>query len=360
MEEKGEISEELCAETVSAPAQPITEAEETPAAVPTKKKRGPWHESLPVVFILTIALEEVGALLGGVIVGLYVGIYLAIALFSNEALLESLTDSATLLQAFPPVLETVVQYLPTIGVWGVCLLWFLRKNDRPLYRTFTPYCRGNTVPMLLLGLAMGAVMNGGCILAAYCHGDIALTYDSFRPGALLAVLLCVFVQSSSEELVCRGYLYQKLYKRFHKPAIAILGNALLFALLHVFNPGVTLLAILDIFIFGVLCSLIVYYWDSLWCAFAVHTAWNFTQNIVFGLPNSGMMVPFSLFKLNVATARDSFFYNVAFGVEGTVFAVLIDAAACVLVWLLGRKHGAKGTDIWTDKTDEPLALPTAE
>ena len=57
-------------------------------------------------------------------------------------------------------------------------------------------------------------------------------------------------------------------------------------------------------------SLMVYYMDSLWCAFAVHTAWNFTQNILFGLPNSGINVPYSVFKLNAATARDSFAYNI--------------------------------------------------
>ena len=120
------------------------------------------------------------------------------------------------------------------------------------------------------------------------------------------------------------------------------------ALLHLANHGVTILSVLNIFLVGILFSLMVYYMDSLWCAFAVHTAWNFTQNILFGLPNSGINVPYSVFKLNAATARDSFAYNVGFGIEGTVFADIVLLAACVLLYLWGRKHGKKSMDVWAE------------
>ena len=348
MEEEKFFSEEP-EENKAIEEKPVSDTLPAEPEQPTVKQKKPWQESAPITVLLTLALEEVGQFWGGFLFGIPMAIYMVSSVSSGRISPDDLVNGVTA-GLFSPLLVTVIQYITTIGVWGVCLLWFLRKRDRPLYRTFTPYCKGNNVPLLLLGLVLGFVMNGACILAAYLHGDIVLTYDSFRPGGLLMILLCVFVQSSSEELVCRGYMYQKLLKRYNSPAIAIFGNALLFALLHVFNPGVTILAILDIFIFGVMCSLIVYYWDSLWCAFAVHTAWNFTQNIVFGLPNSGLLVPFSVFKLNSAT--DSFFYNVEFGVEGTVFAVLIDALACVVIYLLGRKHGAKGTDIWEVHVEE--------
>ena len=42
-----------------------------------------------------------------------------------------------------------------------------------------------------------------------------------------------------------------------------------------------------------------------------------------------------VFKLNAATARDSFAYNVGFGIEGTVFADIVLLAACVLLYLWG-------------------------
>ena len=91
---------------------------------------------------------------------------------------------------------------------------------------------------------------------------------------------------------------------------------------------------------GVFYSLVVYYFDSIWCAFGMHTAWNYTQNIVFGLPNSGNVTPFSMCKLD-SGAKDSFFYNVGFGVESTLFAVLIDFLAIAVVIFLGQRYKQK-------------------
>lgn len=239
-----------------------------------------------------------------------------------------------------PLLATVSSYLLFIGIWIICLLWFLKRNNRPLFRTLGTAEKGNTVQMLLLGLLIGAGMNGLCILSAYLHGDIYMYYDSFRPLPLLLIFISVFIQSSAEELVCRCFLYRKLLDR-HGPVFAILGSSLFFSLLHLGNPGVGFTALADIFVSGLLFALMVYYFDSLWCAFAAHTAWNFTQNIIFGLPNSGMVVPFSIMKLDASTASDSFFYNVGFGVEGTVFAVIVEVAVCVLIFMWGKRRASK-------------------
>lgn len=43
------------------------------------------------------------------------------------------------------------------------------------------------------------------------------------------IFLTVFVQSSAEELLCRGFLYQRLRRSYKHPAVAIVGNSALFA-----------------------------------------------------------------------------------------------------------------------------------
>lgn len=198
----------------------------------------------------------------------------------------------------------------------MALFWIgIRKRNRPILQAVGTKPQGNNWKYLLFGLVLGFALNGFCILIAWLHHDIVLTYDAIHPLWFVVVFLTVFIQSSAEELLCRGFLYQKLRRSYKNPVVAIVGNALLFALLHLANDGVTVLSVLNIFLVGILFSLMVYYMDSLWCAFAVHTAWNFTQNILFGLPNSGINVPYSVFKLDAATARDSFAYNVGFGIE---------------------------------------------
>ena len=56
-----------------------------------------------------------------------------------------------------------------------------------------------------------------------------------------------------------------------------------------------------------------------------------------------------MFRLDAASARDSFFYNVAFGVEGTVPAIAIQVVVLVALVAIGIKLGGKPTDIWADE-----------
>ena len=111
----------------------------------------------------------------------------------------------------------------------------------------------------------------------------------------------------------------------------------------------TKLGLLQVFLIGVLFSLIVYYWDSLWTVIWAHTAWNFSQSIVFGLPNSGIVSKYSVVRLEAASARDGIFYNTSFGVEGSMGANAIIAGALVIVLIYGlvTKRGEKA-DHWEE------------
>ena len=85
-------------------------------------------------------------------------------------------------------------------------------------------------------------------------------------------------------------------------------------------------------------------------AAAFHAAWNFTQSIFFGLPNSGIVSAYSVFRLDAASATNGPFYNVNFGVEGSAGAVLVLIAVGVVILL--KNHGkAEHTDIWA-KADQ--------
>lgn len=241
---------------------------------------------------------------------------------------------------------TAGMYFSMIGIW-VITLFYLRftKKNRPILKAVGTKTAGNNWKNLLLGLMIGFGMNGICVLIAWLHKDISLVYDSFRPVSFLIVFAAVFIQSSAEELVCRGFLYQRLRKSYKNPAVAVVANSMLFALLHLMNEGITVLSVLNIFLVGILFSLMVYYMDSLWCAMAAHAAWNFMQNIIFGLPNSGIVLPYSVFKLDASMADNSFAYDVGFGIEGTVTAVFVLALACICMWLWGRKYGKRPTEI---------------
>lgn len=248
--------------------------------------------------------------------------------------------------------ETAVNYGSFIGIWLVTLLFLkLNRKKRPILQAVGTKPDGNNIFKFLFGILIGFALNGVCILVAWLHGDIVIHFESFRPLSFVFIFAMVLIQSSAEELMCRGFLYQILIQRFKSPVFAILGNSLLFASLHLGNNGITVLSFIDICLSGILFSLMVYYMDSLWCAFAGHTAWNFTQSIIFGLPNSGNPAVYSVFKIDLDNSKNSFAYNVIFGIEGTVLSVIVLALACMALYLWGRKYGKKPYNIWEENNE---------
>ena len=243
---------------------------------------------------------------------------------------------------------TFQHYFDNIGVWIFCLAWFwFIKYNRPILTAIGPKMKGNTWKMLVLGLLVGFVQNGLCTLGAILHGDIYLSYDRFEVIPMILLLFAVFVQSSSEELICRGFMYQRLKRGYRSPLVWILGNSLVFSALHLFNPGITVVTFLNIILIAVFYSLILYYFDNrIWFTMAAHTGWNYTQNILFGLPNSGQVLPYSFMKLDASNARNSWVYDVKFGVEGTVLACLVILVSIAVIWYFGSKRKFTDQDVW--------------
>ncbi|MBQ9643291.1 MAG: CPBP family intramembrane metalloprotease [Lachnospiraceae bacterium] len=238
------------------------------------------------------------------------------------------------------------EYAIFIGIW---ILFFLNvlifKNNRPMLKALKYRRETNNLKGALIGLLMGFGSNAICILMSWLMGDIKLTFNGFHPALFIAFLIAVCIQSGGEELTDRCYLYQKLRRGYKNPWIAILANACVFSALHLLNPGVTILSVLDIFLSGLVFSLFVYYYDCFWAAVMMHAGWNFTQSILFGLPNSGVVSAYSVFKLDAASARDGLFYTVNFGVEGSLGSILILAVIAAVMIYLNRGKMEKA-DFW--------------
>lgn len=204
----------------------------------------------------------------------------------------------------------------------------LPKNDRKFLSRFGT------------GILLGFLSNFFCVLCALLHGDIKLVWDfsfSSVPVMLLA-FIAVFFQSASEEVWCRGFMYERI--SIHYPLwVAILINSVVFGLLHIFNDGVTALAIVSIIICGIGYSLLRWYTGSIWAAFGIHMMWNFTQNFIFGLPNSGLVSEVSMFRLDAATGIDSLMYSYEFGVEAAWPALFINSLIAIVIIVLACRNG---------------------
>ena len=300
-------------------------------------------------FIVAAILSILLILLGGILSPgvLFVGFF--------EKILGGNHDAAVFL----------IDYFNFFGIWVVFfLVVVIFKGNRPMLQAIkysSPRMQesadstvkrrnraGNNLRGLLIGFAMGFGCNGFCILMSVLLGDIYIEYSGFEPLPFILFLICVFIQSAGEELADRWYLYQKLRRRYKSPWIAIIVNSLVFMSLHLFNPGISVLALIQLFTVGAIFSLLVYYYNGLWIAAAFHAAWNFSQSIFFGLPNSGIVSAYSVFKLDAASAKNGLFYNVNFGVEGSLGAVLVLIAMGAAIVLKNRGK-SEHTDIWANR-----------
>ena len=240
--------------------------------------------------------------------------------------------------------DTWYIYFEFIGIW-VCgiIIFSVFKSYRPLLRTLSTKLKGNNIKSALIGgLSLGFGMNLLIAFVAIVTGAVKIHYVGFGLGTFVLLFISVLIQSGAEELVARVFIYQRLRKDFPKwPVIAILGNGLFFLVIHIGNPGMTFISTLMMVIVSVMYSMVVYYFDSTWIPIVAHATWNFTQSIILGLPNSGIVFPVSMYKIEAGTAN--FAFDPVFGIEGSVLAIVLNIAACVGIYCLGRKK--KGRDL---------------
>lgn len=152
-------------------------------------------------------------------------------------------------------------------------------------------------------------------------------------------LVLVFVPAAlHEELLFRGYPFQKLHQRNRWFAIAFV--AAVFAALHSGNASVTPLALFNIFLGGVLLGLAWERHRRLWFPIGIHLAWNLTTGPILGHEVSGYEALETLFVEQgtgpeILTGGD-------FGIEGSILMTLTAAIAIALLWRKAPRQNEAG------------------
>lgn len=231
----------------------------------------------------------------------------------------------------PDKYEIFLMYLATFGSI-IAVVRYIKKHKEDNFMLKKLKFK---MSHFLMGLAIGFTLNIICAFSAMLHKDLVITLSNAHVIGLIIGFIFVIIQSTSEEILCRLFVYEKLKKKYKSPLVWILVNSIFFGLLHIGNDGVTVLAIIDICIYGIFMSLLVYYFDSIWLVSAIHASWNFTQNFLLGLPNSGTVSEYSLYE--IVKSNNSFFYNTNFGVEETWFCVILLSVLIIFIYLLCHK-----------------------
>ena len=158
---------------------------------------------------------------------------------------------------------------------------------------------------------------------------------------IILYFLGYIVQGMSEEVLCRGFFLVSLkhsMKNKHATLIAVLVSSIAFALLHSVNPGMTLLAMFNLFLSGLFFAFLMLRFDNLWVPCAAHSAWNFFQGPIFGFAVSGSSESSSL--INPVIEGSEWITGGSFGAEASIpaFVAGLVFTAFFLYWIWKRNY----------------------
>lgn len=197
-----------------------------------------------------------------------------------------------------------------------------------------------------IGGLIGVVLYSGCVLLLMLFGMYRIEglnpLSYMIPAAAMAVKSSVF-----EELLFRGVLFRSV-EAMAGSWIAIIVSSLVFGLLHLLNPDATIAGAVYIAIeAGLLLAAAYLVTRRLWMAIGYHMLWNYVQSAVFsGIVSGGVSLP-GLFQAKIE--GPSFFTGGTFGMEQSVFALVLCTLTGVVMLVITMRRGHMVPAPWNRK-----------
>ena len=258
----------------------------------------------------------------------------------------SLLPSDALLESSPDFTEAFVQTLNLIiGFSGFYIVVYIIAKfieKRPL-KTFGFLSRSK-LKRMIIGFFIGTLSMSilALLLVILGEGSFSFHEDIWLVLPLVCMILIGWiVQGLAEELFFQGLFMPKAVKMYGL-GIGVSISAVLFAFVHGFNEGITLLAILNLTLYAVFAAFFALYEEGILGIASYHIAWNFTQGTLFGLNVSGgsnaiTLIETKLLSPNIFTGHE-------FGPEGGLLTTLVLSISLLIIILLhikkrGLDHG---------------------
>ncbi len=293
--------------------------------------------------VTSIILYLVGYLVVGLVITVFASILFAILIEAGlvEApsmdLADAGMDTAKILELLGPLFFPL---MIIVGIYSIAYTWgFVRLFDR---RPFSSLGIG-FVPGWRLdfgrGIGLAALLLAVVFLISLASGGIAVVGfqrpappdQALVPYLLLAIAALIAV-GVYEELMFRGYILQRLNEKTG-PFVAVIVSSLIFALLHVTNPGANFVGLINTWLIGALLCSLYFRSRSLWLPIGFHFGWNFLLGFAYSLPVSGL--PFHGILEVVELEPESRLAGGIYGPEGG-FALLI-GLALLAAWLIWKR-----------------------
>lgn len=230
---------------------------------------------------------------------------------------------------------TIIMLFSNAGIILVTLLFCKLIQKRKV--TTVGFQKPGMWMEYLCGMGAGLLIFSVAVLICVVTGSLKLQglSPSFSIGIFVLFLLGYLVQGMAEEVLCRGYFLVSVSRRYPL-AVGIIANAVLFASLHLLNNGITVLAFINLVLFGVFASVYFIKRGNIWGVGALHSIWNLAQGNIYGIRVSGMQTSCSVLSSEMVAGRE-LINGGDFGLEGGL-AVTIVLVAGILILLASKQQ----------------------
>ncbi|MDE7446089.1 MAG: CPBP family intramembrane metalloprotease [Lachnospiraceae bacterium] len=201
------------------------------------------------------------------------------------------------------------------------------------------FTRKGAIKDYLVGIAAGFLVFSAAVLICVLTGALRIEgfAATFGIGMFVLFVLGFMIQGMAEEVLCRGYFMVSVGRRNPMWA-AILLNALVFAALHLFNSGISILAFINLVLYGVFASIYFIKGGNIWGVGAFHSMWNLVQGNVYGILVSGIDVDCTVLRSTSVEGME-IVNGGAFGLEGGLAVTVVLLVG--IIFLLCRKGSKK-------------------
>lgn len=280
-----------------------------------------------LVTVIFFLLYSIGSTVGSVILTIPMMFWL----FTDEAFLQAIQSGdpnsfdsdefAERMTAEMPEWLTLLSLFITAATIAAVLVYCLKLEKRSAFSL--GFHKKGAVAEYLSGLGIGLAMFGAVFGLMVVTGEITdVRFNTDLSVVMLVLFFLGFViQGASEEILLRSFYFVSGSIQGGIP-LAMFASSALFALLHLGNPGITLLSIVNLFLFGVFAAMYFLRRGSIWGIAAIHTVWNFAQGNIFGCKVSGMEMGGSVL-ISTASENSDLFAGGSFGPEGGLGVTIV-------------------------------------
>ena len=250
---------------------------------------------------------------------------LIVSQFSEYGFEEFISDPELIMENKMMLLMMFCQLLGTLFTVLVFQTFVNKESFTSIGLSFVNY-EGDFFQGILVGGAL--ISSGFLILFVFDLIEVDLTYFSFYDQ--IFYLFLFIIVSLNEEIAIRGYILQNLSQSFNK-YIALIISSLVFMLMHIGNPNIGVLPLVNLFLAGIFLGIYKVHKNNLWYPIGAHLVWNYLQGPIYGFEVSGNKIN-SLFEQKLT--GHVLFTGGSFGFEGSIILTLF---LCISIFLMDKK-----------------------